>query len=252
MIRVEHLMGTVFTITVLDGNGLPGEVDRAFEWLRWVEQTFSVFDSDSEVSRIGDGRLDRDQASAAVQEVLEECEALEAATGLRFSTHPERTGRPILDPSGYVKGWSVDRAADVLSAAGLTRFTIDAGGDVVCVGRAPDGDRWRVGIRLPSDPDSMGAVVTIVEGAVATSGTYFRGDHIWGDSAGDGHIVSATVVGPSLGVADALATAVYSDQARSLAWMSAFPRYGVLLMTADGRLRWTEQLDGSIELPTEA
>lgn len=244
-------MGTVFRITVLDADARVAEVDRAFEWLRWVEQTFSVFLHDSEITRIGDGRLRTVDASKAVQDVLSDCEALSETTGKRFSIRSQQESRPGLDPSGYVKGWSVDRAASALIAAGVMRFTIDAGGDILCVGTAPSGSGWRVGLRLPSTPDAMGAVLTIAMGAVATSGTYFRGDHIWGDRRRDGEIVSATVVGPSLGIADSLATAIFADQAESLAWMSAFPDYGVALMTNDGRLRWTEQLDGSIELLTE-
>jgi thiamine biosynthesis lipoprotein len=244
-------MGTVFTITVLGADAHVAEVDRAFEWLRWVEQTFFVFDPDSEITRMSDGRLQIEDASKAVRDVLADCDALSEATGKTFSIRPQQESRPRLDPSGYVKGWSVDRAASALSAAGVMRFTIDAGGDILCVGTAPSGTRWRVGIRLPSTPDAMGAVLTIAEGAVATSGTYFRGDHIWRDGTCDDETVSATVVGPSLGIADSLAKAIFADQAESLAWMSAFPDYGVALMNDDGRLRWTEQLDGSIELHTE-
>ncbi len=31
-----------------------------------------------------------------------------------------------------------------------------------------------------------------------------------------------------------------------MSWMARFPEYGVVLMKTDGRLRWTEQLDGLI------
>ena len=241
--RVERLMGTVFTITVFDGTPEVGAVDAAFDWLHHVEATFSTFREDSEISRIGRGDLLADDASRDVRHVLSRCAELEVATEQRFSIRPGRPGGPGLDPSGYVKGWSVDEAALGLRLAGVTRFTIDAGGDVLCVGRPPDGERWRIGVRHPDEPDKMGTVLSIREGAVATSGAYFRGEHIWGDHTADRTLTSVSVVGPSLGLADALATAIYGDQAASLSWMSHYPDYGVVLMTANNELRWTAVLE---------
>jgi len=245
--RVEKLMGTVFTITVFDDEVDPAAVDAAFSWLRHVEATFSTFRDNSEISRIGRGELDLDDASSDIRHVLARCEELEEASEGRFSIRPGRVGGPGLDPAGFVKGWSVDEAALALQIDGLTRFVIDAGGDVQCLGTPPDGHRWRVGVRHPEDPDKVGAVLRIREGAVATSGTYFRGEHIWGSGNGKQDVASVTVVGPSLGVADALATAIYGDRASSLAWMSRFPDYGVMLMTSEGLLKWTEPLDGIVD-----
>lgn len=54
------------------------------------------------------------------------------------------------------------------------------------------------------------------------------------------------VVGPSLAVADALATAIFGDGARSLSWMMRFPEDGALMVTAEGRVRWTEFLSDVI------
>jgi thiamine biosynthesis lipoprotein len=227
-------MGTVFTITVFDDEVDHGAVDAAFSWLRYVEATFSTFRDDSEISQIGRGELGPDDASSDVRHVLARCEELEEASEGRFSIRPGRVGGPGLDPAGFVKGWSVDEAAMSLQIDGVTRFMIDAGGDVQCLGTPPDGDRWRVGVRHPQEPDKVGAVLRIREGAVATSGTYFRGEHIWGG-------------GPSLGIADALATAIYGDRASSLAWMSRFPDYGVMLMTSEGLLKWTEPLHGIVD-----
>ena len=248
MRRIEHLMGTVFTIEVLDDERGPAAIDVAMAWLRRVEAAFSTFREDSEISRIGRGELDPDDASRDVRHVLSICEELEIATDHRFSIRSRRDGGPAIDPSGYVKGWSVDEAALVLRDGGATRFMIDAGGDVLCVGQPPSTDRWRLGVRHPTQPDAMGAVLRIREGAVATSGTYFRGDHIWGGGVGDRTVTSVTVVGKSLGTADALATAIYADQAESLAFMAQFPDYGVMLMTSDGELRWTEVLDQVVDI----
>ncbi len=247
MIVIRPLMGTVVRIAVADGTP-SGPIDEAFAWLAWVEATFSTFRTDSEISRIGRGELAPDDASIEVRHVLSRCAELELLSGGRFSIRPGRVGGPGLDPAGLVKGWSIDEAALLLQRAGVDDFSIDAGGDVLCVGRPPEGDRWRVGIRHPDRPEAaVGAVVAITQGAVATSGTYFRGDHIWG--SGDRRLASVTVVGPQLGTADALATAVFADQAASLDWVGAFPGYGVLVITLDGLVRWTTDLDGVVVSP---
>jgi len=246
MKRVERLMGTVFAVEVFDAADA-ATVEAVFEWLRHVEATFSTFREDSEISRIGRGLLDLDAASSEVRHVLARCDELEVSTEQRFVIRPGRAGGPGLDPSGFVKGWSVDEAALILRSRGVSCFTMDACGYVLCVGQAPFGDRWRIGVRHPGEPDAIGAVLRIHSGAVATSGTYFRGGHIWGRSDAESSMAGVTVVGPSLGVADALATAIYADQAASLAWMSRFPDYGVVLMTSGGRLRWTEVLNGVID-----
>lgn len=245
---IRPLMGTVFRLTVPDGTG-EGPIDEVFAWLRWVEETFSTFRGDSEISRIGRGELAVDDACIEVRHVLARCDEFEEATGGRFSIRPGRPGGPGLDPAGLVKGWSVDEAALLLQRRGLADFSIDAGGDVLCVGRSPDGGPWRVGVRHPDRPeDAVGAVLEIREGAVATSGTYFRGEHIRG--TGERSLASVTVVGPRLGTADALATAVFADQAASLDWVAEFPGYGVMVMTIDGTLRWTEDLNGVVTAPS--
>ena len=49
--RVEEVMGIPVGIDVRDGGVDPGALDRAFDWLHWVDATFSTYRADSEVSR---------------------------------------------------------------------------------------------------------------------------------------------------------------------------------------------------------
>jgi FAD:protein FMN transferase len=174
-----------------------GDIDaaRAFAWLRWVDATFSTYRPDSEISRLG--RSEPFDPHPLVREVLARCEELRVATGGLFDVHA--AGR--LDPSGYVKGWAVQRAA----AFGGERFLIDAGGDVVLRGT------WRVGIRHPHERDRLAAALTLSDCAVATSGAYERGPHIIDPRTrrpATG-LSSVTVIGRDLGTADAYATAAF-------------------------------------------
>jgi thiamine biosynthesis lipoprotein len=60
---------------------------------------------------------------------------------------------------------------------------------------------------------------------------YERGDHIW-HRGGTDHL-GVSVVGPSLGTANALATAVFADGGSDMSWLDGFDLYGYLLIKAD-------------------
>jgi FAD:protein FMN transferase len=176
-----------------------GDVDaaRVFTWLHWVDATFSTYRDDSEIVRLDRGELD--DPHPHVREVLARCEELRRETGGYFDVRAG--GR--LDPSGYVKGWAVQRAADRF---GGRRFLIDAGGDVVLRGS------WRVGIRHPYERDRLAAAITVSDCAVATSGAYERGPHVLDPHTGRpaSGLSSVTVIGRDLGTVDAYATAAFA------------------------------------------
>jgi thiamine biosynthesis lipoprotein len=241
-------MGTLFSVRV-DDEIDPGAIHEVFAMWADVEERFSTFTPTSEVSRIGRGELAVDDAHRDVRHVLAACEEFEVATAGRFSIRPGRPGGPGIDPAGYVKGWSVDEAALMLRSSGATNFMIYAGGDVLCAGAPSDDDMWRVGVRHPAAPDSFGAMVSMNRGAVASSGTYERGNHIWGPNVSETTIVGVSVVGPSLGAADALSTAIFADQAANLDWLAAYPEYGIIVFDARGAVRWSASLADRVAIP---
>src|SRR4051794_22319986 len=167
-------MGMPIGVDIADPDGVEVDVEVAFDWLRQVDATFSTYRDDSDISRLGRGEMTLAECRPEVDEVLTRCLALERATGGFFSVRP--VGR--LDPSGLVKGWAVDGAAQRVAAAGGENFCINAGGDVVTRGRPAPDALWRVGIRHPVEPGRLAAVVAVTDLAVATSGAYERGTHI--------------------------------------------------------------------------
>jgi len=258
-------MGTVVSFDLPDHTD-PHLLERACEWLHRVEKLFSVFIPDSEVSRIGRGELSVDHADPAVRHVITRCDELRVQTEGAFR-HRNRTPDRPLDPSGYVKGWSIERALLDLRLAGVPRACIGAGGDIA--GYVGDGSApWKIGIRNPDDPEGVAAIIDISSGAVATSGEYERGAHIDLDidhdvalgmdavaAASGGHaagapLSSVSVVGPDLGVCDALATAIWAagsaDGDPTPPWMSGFPDYDVLACTVDGRVVYSERLESVV------
>jgi thiamine biosynthesis lipoprotein len=246
LLRVEQLMGTAVRVQIADP--LPGpELDRlaaaAFDWFRAVDARFSTYRADSEVSRVDRGELAVEAASGELRGALATCAQLWRETDGYFDVHA--AGR--LDPSGYVKGWSVQVASDRLVAAGAGNHCVDAGGDVRVRGRPAGEDAWHVGIRHPFDPLAVAWVLAATDLAVATSGTYERGPHVLDPRRGEParHLCSVTVTGPDLGRADAYATAAVAMGEAGLAWLAALAGrtgYQSAAVTADGRAFRSEDL----------
>jgi FAD:protein FMN transferase len=235
-------MGTAISIDLRD-SAVDGEVmETAFEWLRQVDARFSPYKPASEISRLGRGELILDQCHPDVAEVLSLCEDLRRETDGVFNAWRCRTdGR--LDPSGVVKGWAVERAAALIEKAGAHNFCINAGGDIVARGKPEPGRDWRIGIRHPRYGSMLAAVVQVTDHAVATSGTYERGDHIVNARTGmpAGELLSMTVAGPSLTLADAYATIGFALGNAGVGWVARRPGYSPYAVTCEGRVQFTDQ-----------
>ena len=78
-------------------------------------------------------------------------------------------------------------------------------------------------------------------GAIATSGTYERGDHLIDPHSGRpaARVASASVTGPDLGLADALATALAVAGEPGLAFIEPLDGYEALIIGLDGSRRRT-------------
>ncbi|GLF92953.1 FAD:protein FMN transferase [Streptomyces yaizuensis] len=229
MHRVEHVMGFPVSLRI-DGEDVPeGLADAVFGWLRETDARFSPFQPGSEVRRLDRGEIGPDGISADLREVLDLSERYRAETGGAFDVRLPGRG---LDPCAVVKGWSVQRAAQLLRRAGVGRFCLNAGGDVV-VGGGP----WRVGVRHPETADQVCAVLELSDAAVATSARYARGDHIVDGRTGlpATGLLSLTVVAPTLTEADATATAAFALGTEGIAWAAG--RHGCEVFAVDGDRR---------------
>ncbi len=58
------------------------------------------------------------------------------------------------------------------------------------------------------------------------------------------------MVGPELGTADALATAVFAEGSGAPKWFDGFAGYDRLVITESGRVRWTSGLDDPLQAPS--
>ncbi|HZN76241.1 MAG TPA: FAD:protein FMN transferase [Micromonosporaceae bacterium] len=230
--RSVTVMGTVATVELYDAPDAERLADEVFAWLREVDRRFSTYRAGSDVNRLHRGELTLAECAPEVSEVLARCAEFWRDTDGYFDVYA--TGR--LDPSGYVKGWSVQVASERLFAAGAVNHLVDAGGDIQTRGRPAPDARWEIGIRHPWHPASVCAVVTGTDLAVATSGTYERGCHVVDPRTGRprGDLRSVTVVGRDLGTADVYATAAVAMGPPALRWLAGLDGYESMVVTEEG------------------
>lgn len=213
------LMGLPITVEIVSSEATEDDLSAVFEHFERVDALFSTYRYDSEISALNRGELSKSGISEEVREILERSEETKALTGGFFDID---TGKGI-DPSGLVKGWSIQAAADILIGRGFADFYIEAGGDIATCGRNLEGMPWRVGIRNPFGIGYV-KVLTISGKGVATSGTYVRGQHIY-----DPHqrakaledVVSLTVIGPDVYEADRFATAAFAMGKRGIEFIDS-------------------------------
>ena len=233
-----------------------GVVRSAVQWLHWVDETFSPYRADSQISRLNRRELSREQLHPDVLEVLDRCEALRELTGgyfdisapYRSRTAPtEGYGGPgSLDPSGLVKGWAIGRVAQRLREAGAQNLSVNAGGDALVCGH-PDGyDRWRVGIQHPRSARDIAMTLGLRDMAIATSGAYVRGAHITDPLSGEAPsgMLSVTIVGPDVATADAYATAAFAMGAvLAPRFCAGLEGYDAVLISDDDKVLTTPGID---------
>jgi len=238
--RIEHVMGMPIIVDVRDEGVGGGGLDEAFAWLRSVDARFSTYKPDSEICRIDRGELPLEDAHADVRAVLARCEELRRETGGYFDLRAGPDG--ALDPSGLVKGWAVDGAAGILEAAGATSYAVNAGGDIRLRGGALPDERWRIGIQHPLERDRIAAVVESRDLAVATSGAYERGEHVFDPHTGrpPTGVLSVTITGPDLATADAYATAALAMGRRGAQWTATLDGYEGMTILTGGRVLFTQ------------
>jgi FAD:protein FMN transferase len=239
-------MGTVVSFDVPAAAVADGSLEAALRWLHWVDRIFSPYRPDSDVSLLAAAEVTVDGCAPEVAEVISWCTAVRLCSGGYFTAAPGG----VFDPSGYVKGWAVERAAAILSAAGSTNHLVNGGGDVQCVGGRPRSalgapnasglsgeEPWRVGIADPFHRGRLALVVEAAGSAVATSGIAERGAHIIDPHLGHPAtgLASLTAVGPSLALADAYATAAFAmGPVRARDWTESLPGYEAYAITENG------------------
>jgi FAD:protein FMN transferase len=240
-------MGMPVTVQVQDRSASEAALDEVFADFALLDQVFSPFLEGSAVSRINRGELTVEEAGPLVGQAADLCRHYELATGGYFSAWPE--GR--FEPSGLVKGWAIDRSGSILDRHGCRDYFVDAAGDVLARGRNAGGGPWRVGVRHPVERDKVVRVVLASDLAVATSGSYEKGNHIVDPHTGRpaAELLSFTVVGPDILEADVYATAGFAMGRPGLEFVEGRPGYEALAIDHELQGTWTSGFAALCEEP---
>ncbi len=249
IVHTEPVMGTMVSFHVEPGSCTPRDardaVSSACAGLHELDTVFSTWKTASPLSRFRAGQLRLADCPPEMAVILELCQRAKALARGWFDPWAMPGG---FDPTGLVKGWAAEQALAVLRAAGAEAALVNAGGDIAVLGRPGDAHGWRIGIRHPWRPEALACVLE-VDRAVATSGCYERGPHLINPRNGvmQSRTASATVVGPSLALCDALATAlvVAGEEGPELA--RSLEGYEAYLIGVDGNEDATEGIVFSSE-----
>lgn len=237
MKQTRLLMGMPITVEIVDPTATQEDLEQIFALFIAVDDAFSTYKESSEISRINRGELAPAQYSADMRTILALSEQTRDSTRGYFDIRHNG----ICDPSGIVKGWAIQNAAQLLREQGFRHFYVDAGGDIQVAGYNK-GNPWHIGIRNPFERSENVKILSLTDRGIATSGTAIRGQHIYNPHQQDTpilDIVSLTVIGPNIYEADRFATAAFAmgkEGIRFIAQLAGFEGY---MIDAQARATFT-------------
>ena len=216
VMREIPVWGTIVFIECdgADKAELESGIEKCAQFFREVDEVFSTYKENSQVSRLRRGEIGINDCTDDLQKVWHLCLQAKEITDGSFDPWCVEGG---FDPSGYVKGWASDKAIEILCNHGAVFIQVNGAGDLSLFGGP-----HKIGIRSPEDAKVILKIFELSGGAIATSGTYERGAHIRDPHTGLIAIGarSATVIGPDGGLADALATALIVSGRDGAIWFS--------------------------------
>ncbi len=229
-------MGMPISVEIV-GNNHSRQIKAVFDYFREVDNRFSTYKKDSEISKINRG-LESSSWSKEMRSVFKLCEQTKKLTGGYFDILHD--GK--LDPSGLVKGWSIYNAAQLLRNNKVSNFYIEAGGDIQADGLNENNEPWTVGIRNPFNPEEIVKTFAIRTEGAATSGTYVRGQHIYNPIDPFRplkNVRSLTVIGPNIYEADRFATAAFAMGEKGINFIQSLDGFEAYMITEDKNATFT-------------
>ncbi len=242
MRETRFMMGMPVTVEVIDPSANAEVLETVFAYFDYVDQKFSTYKDESEISRINQGQLTVEQASEDMQTIFFLSEWTKKVTNGYFDI----LQNGCYDPSGIVKGWAIFNAAEILREKGFANYYVDAGGDIQMAGSNAQGQPWRVGIQHPFHPQEIVKVLSLSDCGIATSGTYVRGRHIYNpkqSGAFVSDIVSLTVIGPDIYQADRFATAAFAMGPAGIVFIENLAGFEGYMIDSNGLATYTTNFE---------
>jgi thiamine biosynthesis lipoprotein len=93
-----------------------------------------------------------------------------------------------LDLGGFVKEYAVDRASMIIKKKRIKSALVNFGGDIYAIGKKPNGEKFKIGIKDPNDKTRHKTFVQLQDQALTTSASYERNYQI--EDKNFSHIIS--------------------------------------------------------------
>ena len=242
-----EVWGTVVTVDVasleVSEDDLNQALARVREYVHHIDEVFSTYKPESTISRLRRGEIAVGDTSEEVKEVWNRSLFARELTMGAFDPWAVEGG---FDPSGLVKGWAADKCCEILLEHGAQHIQINAAGDISLRGGFFNGQEvvpWSIGVINPENRLEIVEVFEIMDGSIATSGTYEKGAHIRDPHTGLIAIGarSATVIGPDGGLTDALATALMVEGRDGAAWFGqpGLEQYSAWVIDRHENVSWS-------------
>lgn len=79
-----------------------------------------------------------------------------------------------IDLGGIAKGFIADKLKSYLKSKGVKNGIINLGGNILLIGKKPDGTNYNIGIKKPFEENDISATVSVNDYSVVSSGNYER------------------------------------------------------------------------------
>jgi thiamine biosynthesis lipoprotein len=245
MKKFRIIMDMPVIIEVVDPQVTEKIFEEVFNYFTYIDNTFSPFKKDSELTKINQGRLQKNEWSQDMKTVFKLCEQTSAETLGYFNIEKNRQ----FDPLGLVKGWAINNAANILKTKGFKNYYVEAGGDIQVNGKNKENKLWRIGIQNPFNLKQNVKIVTLSNQGIATSGTYLRGQHIRNPFAPKkeiSDIISLTVIGPNIYEADRFATAAFTMGKKSITFIENLKGFAGYIIDNKGMATFTSNFNNFV------
>jgi thiamine biosynthesis lipoprotein len=218
-------------------------IDAIFNLWSAIDDRFSTYKGSSEISRINRKEVGKTQYSDEMREILSLADKTSAETQGYFNIE-----RPdgLIDPSGLVKGWAIQKGAELAEKLGFNSYYLEIGGDIQTSGHDKNGQEWTIGIRNPFNHGEVIKVLYPHGAGVATSGTAARGRHIYNPHDPKSpltDIASITVIGPNIYEADRFATAAFAMGKGGVLFINSLAGFEAYAVDRDGIATMTAGID---------
>lgn len=214
-----------------------GDIDVDEETAALLNYAFTAYHLSDGLFDITSGVLRRvwnfSSSSIPSQSSIDSILPLVGLHQVEWLSHKLRFKRPEmeLDFGGIGKEYAVDRCTEICLSMGMQSGLIDFGGDIRVFGGQPNGLPWEIWLKDPFNPKASLGKISLVSGAVATSGGYER--YIEVDGKRYCHILnpktgypvnklaSVTVVAEQCLLAGTLATVALLKEDGGAAWLKS-------------------------------